>query len=1156
MVRPRRTKPSSALHFSSLSPLLLAVGLLLSANAAVHAQSDAPLGVEEIQWLGWPENMTSIFGAAINDSGRVVVSGNTGAGIQQGYLLTADGWTPRYVTENRMVDLNDVGMVAGWVSGRPLNPDSDVHAFFWSEQFGGDTSEFAEPAAAVDVRAVGIDEDGNLYGSARLDQGGTNVVYPFRWKDGFEVLTGTVAGGEAMASNDLGQIAVRRYTDDGYVLSIVGPDDSVNQLPIPLHAWTYPKDINDLGHVVGDAENAGLTVDEGFLWDGEAYTILPRPAGFTQADAEALNDLGQIVGWGWDGSFGALAWENGQAYDLSVLAEAAAGGMASLRKAYDVSDSGWVVGYGYPPGSGAPQIFRARLGRACPDPATGEGVVTWTGTGDVTDGQNWSQGENPATTDVVVFEDLPDASVLFPSDVMHESATLKSSATVLDFQLAGHTWSLGRGGDCLPALQTVQDVQTVGLWDLVGGTVSARGSVVLGHGGQSRLTLSGGTSLLVEEGPVLIGHADTTRVDVVSSTLNATLPVLLGARRGERAALFLESSLLSAVELSIGAADRGRLETLDSDLQGDRIVVGDTADGDGILLVDGAELLSSVVSADEMLVGNHGVGDVEVQGATVATASLRLGSGSLADGRLRLFGTTRLSTVFVQVGIGGTGALEIHDGAGLQQGSPTDVSILDLGVDAGSAGTLVVSGEGSTASLRNVAVGVAGTGVLEVSHGAEVGIVDWLGIADQPGSVGEVHVHDLAVVRADSMSVAPSSGATASVVAENDGFVIARYAEIGPGATLRGGFLALETVELEPAPGLRRAAPAGGSGLRVQSLSLAPGATVEADSVVFGAGWSLGGGGAFPFDLTNNARVDPGGGDAPGRLEVAGGYTQTADGVLAIDVFGPEDLPVGPRARMAELSSDEVVCTGPAHLAGTLELSLADGLELNVGDTFHILSAPSVTGGFDHVLGPGGMEVEAVVTAGGLELVVTATPVSVSFIDLRLQDAVLVWTSNWSDESGDFLIEGREARGPWRQLARIPAAPSPDGRHRLALADLPGDSDAFRVHARDSEGRPLTTSAVIRRDATPAARVSLSAVRPNPFNPRASFSLRLAETLPLRVRVLDARGRVLDTLHDGPLAGGREHSFRLEGASWASGVYLLRVEGPNLRRVTKFTVLK
>ena len=238
MVRPRRTKPSSALRFSSLSPLLLAVGLLLSANAAVHAQSDAPLGVEEIQWLGWPENMTSIFGAAINDSGRVVVSGNTGAGIQQGYLLTADGWTPRYVTENRMVDLNDVGMVAGWVSGRPLNPDSDVHAFFWSEQFGGDTSEFAEPAAAVDVRAVGIDEDGNLYGSARLDQGGTNVVYPFRWKNGFEVLTGTVPGGEAMASNDLGQIAVRRYTDDGYVLSIVGPDDSVNQLPIPLHAWT------------------------------------------------------------------------------------------------------------------------------------------------------------------------------------------------------------------------------------------------------------------------------------------------------------------------------------------------------------------------------------------------------------------------------------------------------------------------------------------------------------------------------------------------------------------------------------------------------------------------------------------------------------------------------------------------------------------------------------------------------------------------------------------------------------------------------------------------------------------------------------------------------------------------------------------------------
>jgi hypothetical protein len=79
-------------------------------------------------------------------------------------------------------------------------------------------------------------------------------------------------------------------------------------------------------------------------------------------------------------------------------------------------------------------------------------------------------------------------------------------------------------------------------------------------------------------------------------------------------------------------------------------------------------------------------------------------------------------------------------------------------------------------------------------------------------------------------------------------------------------------------------------------------------------------------------------------------------------------------------------------------------------------------------------------------------------------------------------------------------------------------------------------------DMTPGAAALRISARPNPFNPRTVLSLDLAaDAARASVRVYDLRGRLVDTLHDGPLAAG-VHAMPWRPRGLASGVYLYRLE--------------
>ncbi len=92
---------------------------------------------------------------------------------------------------------------------------------------------------------------------------------------------------------------------------------------------------------------------------------------------------------------------------------------------------------------------------------------------------------------------------------------------------------------------------------------------------------------------------------------------------------------------------------------------------------------------------------------------------------------------------------------------------------------------------------------------------------------------------------------------------------------------------------------------------------------------------------------------------------------------------------------------------------------------------------------------------------------------------------------------------------------------------------------------------------TPSSQgFSITPPAPNPFNPSTFFTLALDDPQDVAVRVYNAIGRQVATIHDGWLAAGIQHQFRFDGGLLPSGVYLFRVRGESFATVKSVVLLK
>ncbi|HND55657.1 MAG TPA: hypothetical protein PLV92_24750, partial [Pirellulaceae bacterium] len=101
-------------------------------------------------------------------------------------------------------------------------------------------------------------------------------------------------------------------------------------------------------------------------------------------------------------------------------------------------------------------------------------------------------------------------------------------------------------------------------------------------------------------------------------------------------------------------------------------------------------------------------------------------------------------------------------------------------------------------------------------------------------------------------------------------------------------------------------------------------------------GGVLAGAGTVHGNMTNGATVSPGGAGAAGTLSINGAYTQTAAGVLNVDLGG----------TTAGSQYDQLASTGAATLDGTLNVNLINGFSPPSGDSFTVVAAASRNGQF------------------------------------------------------------------------------------------------------------------------------------------------------------------------------------------------------------------
>ncbi len=218
-----------------------------------------------------------------------------------------------------------------------------VYSFFWDGVNTAQLPDFQGGKSGTIARD--LNDSGQITGETRSLAG----RHAFLWDDGvLKDLTGSGHyDGEGI--NSSGDVVISSAIGEAYVWS---SQTGLRSLPdLQPGGFTLGRAINDLGVVVGLSE-AGGGGFSAVAWVGGSIRDLGRPANFTRSEANAINNLGDVVGESQTAVSGSIhratLWANGDIVDLGELP-----GVQDYSLAYDINDDRQIVGYsvGEPLGS-------------------------------------------------------------------------------------------------------------------------------------------------------------------------------------------------------------------------------------------------------------------------------------------------------------------------------------------------------------------------------------------------------------------------------------------------------------------------------------------------------------------------------------------------------------------------------------------------------------------------------------------------------------------------------------------------------------------------------------------------------------------------------------------------------------------------------------
>ena len=99
-----------------------------------------------------------------------------------------------------------------------------------------------------------------------------------------------------------------------------------------------------------------------------------------------------------------------------------------------------------------------------------------------------------------------------------------------------------------------------------------------------------------------------------------------------------------------------------------------------------------------------------------------------------------------------------------------------------------------------------------------------------------------------------------------------------------------------------------------------------------------------------------------------------------------------------------------------------------------------------------------------------------------------------------------------------------------------------------------TTIAVITDDFLPE-EIKLYPSYPNPFNPKTTISVSIANAALIKLNIFDVNGRLIDNLYDSVIAPGH-YQLAWNATNKASGIYFVLLESAGQIKTQKLVLMK
>ena len=317
--------------------------------------------VTDLGTLAPPAVVGTTYPYGINNAGQIVGVSKTAAGLNHAFLY-ANGTMSDLGTlpgggNSTAYAINNAGQIVG-----TSETATTTRAFIYS---GGQLKDLGPGLAALPLAngsargstAMWLNNAGQfVWGTGTLAaySNGLLAANDYSFAGGF---TGINGSGQLIGSSGLANSAMI-YTNGVYTaLGSLNTQEGGNQ------GYNYPTlavAINDSGQVLGwskgDLNGTKAYVERAFLWANGQMTDIGVPPTWSQIMPAALNNSGVAVGTGYTGAVGQVAGQYAFVYSNGVMADlntmVAASGLV-LRYATAINDNGQIVGWGTNSGGAA-----------------------------------------------------------------------------------------------------------------------------------------------------------------------------------------------------------------------------------------------------------------------------------------------------------------------------------------------------------------------------------------------------------------------------------------------------------------------------------------------------------------------------------------------------------------------------------------------------------------------------------------------------------------------------------------------------------------------------------------------------------------------------------------------------------------------------------